>query len=210
MPDPDRLDADPTPVDQVSSAPGRRPRAVAVVAIVLVALVVVGVVLAHRPQHPAGVVASPAAGGPSSPAGPGSSPTAAGAAGAGGGSVFLEHLTRCTGIDHRNGLTVAFAVTNLGTEPVQLLSATLLTPGSALRLTKVRIGGGRCAGGAPDQPVRLVSAARVVVAMSFGLGPDCPRKTGVQARVAFRAGGRLLHADSSELADLSRLTFAQC
>ena len=213
MPDPDGSEVDPTAVDQVSSAPASRSRGgVVSVGVVRLALVVTGAGVAHRPHHRRASAAPPGTPtvAPDNSPGSGPPPATAVATPTSPRSVFLEHLGGCTRTDHRRGLTLAFAVTNLSAAPLRLLSATPLFSDATLRLTRVRIGTGPCASGARDRPVRLVSAGRVVVAMSFGLGVTCPRHTQVQARVTFRSGSRLLHADSSELADLSHLAFTQC
>ena len=128
------------------------------------------------------------------------------------GSVFLEHLPRCTRTDHHHALTVAFGVSNLGPGALVLLGATPLTSDDGvLRLTGLRLGDGTCAGHGSNDPVRLAPADQTVVAMTFRVSARCPHGSLLAARVSFDAGSSgIVHSDSSALTDLNRLDFAQC
>jgi hypothetical protein len=191
------VDEDPR-VDQLSSPP-RSPRrlllltaaAVAVAAVVAVALA------GHRERrHPS--------------AEPTPTSTTALTVADSPGVVFLHHLDRCTTTDHRRLLRIAFGVTNLSDRTLHLLHATPILSNAALRLTAVQFGRPPCAAGGSTRPVRLGGAGTVVVALTFRIAELCPKNTEVAARVTFGSGADVLHADSSELADLGRLTFAQC
>jgi hypothetical protein len=59
-------------------------------------------------------------------------------------------------------------------------------------------------------PVRLPPSGAVVIALSFRVRGGCPGATELAARVVFEDGGRIVHADSSQLADLSALRFPGC
>jgi hypothetical protein len=128
------------------------------------------------------------------------------------GSVFLEHLPKCTRTDHHHVLTVAFGVTNLGPKSLLLLAAAPLTSDDGvLRLTRVRLGVDACGAGGGKNPIELAPTGEAVAAMTFHVNAECPHRTIVAARVTFEAGGGgIVHSDSSGLANLSELTFAQC
>jgi hypothetical protein len=128
------------------------------------------------------------------------------------GSVFLEHLPKCTRTDHHDVLTVAFGVSNLGPGALLLLGAQpRVSDEGVLRLTRVRVGADPCADNGGRGPVRLAPADDAVVAMTFHLSERCPHDSIVAARVTFDAGAAgLVHSDSSALTDLSRLQFVQC
>ncbi|MBV9293418.1 MAG: hypothetical protein JO222_13295 [Frankiales bacterium] len=194
----------PDEIDQLAGGAGRwstRRRWAAAVLALLLVTVVVGVRLAgHRHPAAAPALPPPVAPLPSDIRPPTSVP----------GSVFIEHLAGCTTTDHRHRLTLAFAVTNLGRRPLQLVAATPHVLGGTLLLDQVRIGAGPCAAVGDDRPRRLQSAGTAVVAMSFRLGLGCPHDASVLARMTFRRSGLLLHADSAQLADLSAISFQQC
>jgi hypothetical protein len=129
------------------------------------------------------------------------------------GSVFLEHLARCTHTDGLRYLTVAVGVTNLSDHALRLVSATSLgSPG--LRLDDVRVGTHPCAAASAviKRPggTLLGPSHAVVVSLRFAVGPDCPSAAVVAARVTFVGNHGSLHADSSSLADLSGVRFGQC
>ena len=128
------------------------------------------------------------------------------------GSVFLEHLPKCTRTDHRNLLSVAFAVNNLGSGPLLLLGASSLSgTDGVLRLNRVRLGVDECADRGRRQPIRLAPSDVAVVAMTFHVSARCPHDSLVAARVTFDAGAAgIVHSDSSALTDVRRLSFAQC
>jgi hypothetical protein len=130
------------------------------------------------------------------------------------GSVFLEHLGRCTHTDGLRFVTVAVGVTNLSDHALRLVSATSLGGSSGLRLDDVRVGTHACAvTSATIQRPRgtlLGPSHAVVVSLRFAVGPDCPSAAVIAARVTFVGDHGALHADSSSLADLSGLRFAQC
>jgi hypothetical protein len=178
----------------------------AIIGAVAVGAVVLAGAVRHHPSA-SRETGSTEAGSPEAP-----SPTAGHQSDEPSGSVFLEHLPKCTQTDHHSTLTVAFTVNNLGAGPLVLLGAAPLTGGDdALRLTRVRLGADACAGDGGARPVRLARAGSAVVAMSFRVGARCPDASPVAARVTFDAGpAGIVHADSSALTDLSRLAFAQC
>ena len=128
------------------------------------------------------------------------------------GSVFLEHLLQCTRTDHRHVLSVAVGVTNLGAHPLELLGATGLTSDAVLvQPLSARIGTRGCAGASASPPVRIGPGRDAVVTLAFRIGAVCPRHALVSARVSFDGGAAgVVHADSSQLADLDRLRFVQC
>jgi hypothetical protein len=128
------------------------------------------------------------------------------------GSVFLDGLLRCTRTDHRHTLSVAMGVTNLGQRSLVLLGAVGVTSDAVLvRPRGVRIGTQGCGQAPADRPVRLGPGGDAVVTLAFRVGVACPLHALVSARVSFD-GGRagVVHADSSPLADLDQLNFAQC
>ena len=194
----------PDELDQLAGGAGdwsAHRRWVAAVLVLLLVVVVVGVRLAgHRHTAAAPAPPPPVAPSPSDTRPP--TPVA--------GSVFIEHLARCTRTDHRHRLTLAFAVTNLGRRPLQLVAATPQVLGGTLLLDQVRIGAGPCAAVGDDRARRLLSAGSAVVAMSFRLGLGCPHDASVLARMTFRRSGLVLHAESTQLADLSAISFQQC
>jgi hypothetical protein len=128
------------------------------------------------------------------------------------GSVFLEHLPQCTVTDHRHNLSVAVAVTNLGDRSLQLVGASGLTSDTfVVRPTTVSVGSPPCGRPPVGHLVHVASGDVVVVRLQFYVADKCPDDALVSARIAFDGGRRgIIHADSSQLADLSQLTFVQC
>ena len=128
------------------------------------------------------------------------------------GSVFLGHLSQCTRTDHRHHLSVAVGVTNLGGHSLQLVSAAGVSSDLVLvQPVGVRFGTRSCAGTAAAVPFRLSPGDDAVVTLTFRVGALCPRHALVSAQVAFDAGSAgVVHADSSQLADLDKLRFTQC
>jgi hypothetical protein len=55
------------------------------------------------------------------------------------GSVFLEPLAQCLQTDHRHHIRVALAVTNLTVARLRLITATLASSPSGIRLATVRL-----------------------------------------------------------------------
>lgn len=128
------------------------------------------------------------------------------------GSVFLEHLPQCTVTDHRHELAVAVAVTNLGDRALQLVGASGLTSNPfVVRPTTLSIGRPPC-GRAPVRHAVLIDSGHVVVVrLQFYVADKCPGEALVSARISFDGGRQgLIHADSSQLANLSQLSFVQC
>lgn len=128
------------------------------------------------------------------------------------GSVFLEHLPECTATDHRHRLTVAVAVTNLGDNPLRLVGASGLTSNPfVVRPTTLSFGGPPCGRSRAARDVRIASGKVVIVRLQFYVADKCPGTALVSARITFDGGRRgVIHADSSQLANLSQLAFAQC
>lgn len=128
------------------------------------------------------------------------------------GSVFLEHLPQCTVTDHRHNLSVAVAVTNLGDRSLQLVGASGLTSNPfVVRPTTLSIGRPPCGRAPVGHTVRVASGDVVIVRLQFYVADKCPGTALVSARIAFDGGRQgMIHADSSQLADLSQLSFAQC
>ena len=128
------------------------------------------------------------------------------------GTVYLEHLDQCTQTDHRHHLSVALGVTNLGHRSLVLLRVTPVTSDASLvQPNDVHIGKRGCAITSPDDTVRLAPGAAAVVNLGFRVGPGCPRHALVSAQVSFDSGAAgIVHADSSQLANLDRLNFVQC
>lgn len=128
------------------------------------------------------------------------------------GSVFLEHLPQCTATDHRHSLTVALAVTNLGDQALQLVGASGLTSNPfVVRPTTLSIGRPPCGRAPIGHAVHITSGHVVIVRLQFYVADKCPGTALVSARIAFDGGPQgLIHADSSQLADLSQLRFTQC
>jgi len=128
------------------------------------------------------------------------------------GSVFIEHLLRCTRTDHRHHLSVAMGLTNLGGHPLQLVGVSGVSSDLVLvRPVGFQIGRQACAGAPASVPFRLAPGGDAVVTVTFRVGSVCPRHALVSAQVAFDAGSAgVVHADSSQLANLDRLNFAQC
>ena len=128
------------------------------------------------------------------------------------GSVFLEHLPQCTATDHRHSLTVAVAVTNLGDQALRLIGASGLTSNPfVVRPTTLSIGRAPCGRAPIGHAVHIGSGQVVIVRLNFYVANQCPGTALVSARIAFDGGRRgLIHADSSQLANLSQLSFSQC
>jgi hypothetical protein len=189
--------------DELSPADASRARwAVAGVAVVLLAG---GILLAHASPHHA--VRHTSADEPAPGPAPGEVTEHVHL-----GTVFLEHLPACTTTDHRHQLTVALGVTNLGARTLRLISATGLTSDPfAVRPTAQSLGRLPCGGIRASRVVQIRPAAVAVVRLHFYVTDKCPRAALVSARIGFD-GGRagVVHADSSELADLGELDFAQC
>ena len=128
------------------------------------------------------------------------------------GSVFLEHLLQCTETDHRHRLSVALGVTNLGGRALLLVGAAGVSSDvRVVQPTTVRFGTQGCGRGGASPPVRLQPGGDAVVMLAFRIGRTCPRHALVSARVAFDGGPvGIVHADSSQLANLDVLGFVQC
>ena len=128
------------------------------------------------------------------------------------GSVFIEHLLQCTRTDHRHHLSVAMGVTNLGGHALRLVGASGVTSNAFLVApVGFQIGTQACASGPASVPYRLGPGRDAVVTVTFRVGSACPRHALVSAQVAFDAGSAgVVHADSSQLANLDRLNFVQC
>lgn len=128
------------------------------------------------------------------------------------GSVFLEHLPQCTATDHQHHLTVAIAVTNLGDRSLRLVGASGLTSDPfVVRPTRLSFGSPPCGRIPSGRSVRIASGAVAVVRLQFYVADKCPGTAAVSARVTFDGGRNgFIHADSSQLANLSQLRFAQC
>jgi hypothetical protein len=127
------------------------------------------------------------------------------------GSVFLQHLPACTRTDHHHRLTVAVGVRNIGGQALQLISGVgRSTDPFAIRPFGSSFGPGPC-GGSRAAPLRIESGSVTVVRLRFYVANKCPNDALVSARVAFDGGhAGVVHADSSQLADLSKLGFTQC
>lgn len=128
------------------------------------------------------------------------------------GSVFLEHLPQCTVTDHRHNLAVAVAVTNLGDRTLRLVGASGLTSNPfVVRPTTLSIGRPPCGRAPVGHAVQITSGDVVIVRLEFYVADKCPGTALVSARIAFDGGQQgLIHADSSQLANLSQLSFTQC
>ena len=128
------------------------------------------------------------------------------------GSVFLEHLPQCTVTDHRHNLTVAVAVTNLGDHALRLVGASGLTSNPfVIRPTTLSFGGPPCGRRSSANVVHIGSGGVVVVRLQFYVAGKCPGAALVSARITFDGGRNgVIHADSSQLADLGQLAFTQC
>jgi len=128
------------------------------------------------------------------------------------GTIFLEHLPECTTTDHLHRLTVALGVTNLGARTLHLVSAAGVTSDPfAVRPTAQSLGRLPCGVVPASDTVQIRPAAVAVVRLHFYVTDKCPRTALVSARIGFD-GGRagVVHADSSELANLAELDFSQC
>lgn len=128
------------------------------------------------------------------------------------GSVYLQHMLQCTRTDHRHHLSVALGVTNLGGNSLRLVDASGVSSDAVLvQPLGFRVGKRSCASSAAAVPFRLAPGADAVVTFTFRVGSLCPRHALVSARVAFDAGSSgVVHADSSQLANLDLLRFVQC
>jgi hypothetical protein len=128
------------------------------------------------------------------------------------GPVFLEHLPQCTQTDHRHRLSVAIDVTNLGGRSLLVVNAVGISSDVVLvQPTNVRFGTQKCGASPEPGPVRIGPGSDSVVRLAFRIGAACPRRALLSARVSFDGGSAgIVHADSSELADLGRLGFVQC
>ena len=128
------------------------------------------------------------------------------------GSVFIEHLLQCTRTDHRHHLSVAMGVTNLGGHALRLVGASGITSNAFLVApVGFQVGTQPCAGTPSAVPFRIAPGHDAVVTVTFRVGPVCPRHALVSAQVAFDAGSAgVVHADTSQLANLDLLNFAQC
>ena len=126
------------------------------------------------------------------------------------GTVFVQPLADCQRTDHRHTLRVAMAVQNLANQTLQLVSIDVVDRVPGLTLSAQTIGVRPCA----DQPAatarRLRPSEEAVVALQFTVGPECPAKNAVTARLGFLAGGAMLHAETANVVDLSSLRFDQC
>lgn len=126
------------------------------------------------------------------------------------GSVFLAHLPQCTAGAASGRLTVALGVINLSDRPLRLVRSVPLNAGRGLAFTAARVGAPPCAAHSHRRSAVLAPSEHAVVTMSFRV-IGCPRSSGLAARVMFVIGNHItVHADSSQLADLSRLPFAGC
>jgi hypothetical protein len=129
------------------------------------------------------------------------------------GSVFLQHLLQCTRTDHRHMLSVALGVTNLGDRSLLLLGASGVSSDEFLvQPSSVRIGTQPC-GRRPSSVHRVLLGPGhdAVVMLAFRVGTACPSHALVSARVSFDGGpAGVIHADSSQLANLDKLKFTQC
>jgi hypothetical protein len=195
--------------EQLTGGDGSRTRWTA---LAVVAVLAAGSVLLVRAQHhPSGTHRNASAHRHDITAPPAPAPTATKPR-VNAGSVFLEHLPQCTRTDHRHRLWVAVGVTNLGSQPLLLVGATGVTSDPVLvRLAGLRLGASPCGVASRATPLRLAPAGDAVVRLDFHIGNGCPRDALVSARVSFDAGRRgLVHADSSELANLGTVGFAQC
>ena len=128
------------------------------------------------------------------------------------GSVFIEHLLQCTRTDHRHHLSVAMGVTNLGGHALRLVGASGITSNAFLVApVGFQVGSQACAHAPATVPYRIAPGHDAVVTVTFRVGSACPRHALVSASVAFDAGtAGVVHADSSQLANLDRLNFGQC
>lgn len=187
---------------------GNAPRVNMTAVAVLVVLIAGAVLLARAAHHDT----RPAAAHRHQSIPPGPTPTGTVAPKVHVGSVFLEHLLQCTRTDHRHMLSVALGVTNLGAHPLLLLGATGVSSDAVLvQPLGVRIGASGCKGSTTPMPVRIRPGRDAVVTLAFRIGAACPRHALVSARVSFDGGSAgVVHADSSQLANLDRLDFAQC
>ena len=127
-----------------------------------------------------------------------------------GGSVFLEPLAQCLQTDHARTLRLALQVTNLTNGRLRLVTATPVSTLPDIKVTQLRYWARPCGGVVTDQALVLPPSGHVVVAMSLDLGATCPSTHTVDARLIFDAGGRVLEAESSPLANLSQVQFVQC
>jgi hypothetical protein len=198
--------ADPEEVDRLEATPASRLTAPAAA----VALVIIGVLVAlglasHEPhaRSSAPVVPTPSPIHLSPPVALPKQPPH--------GSVFLQHLDECTRGDREGHVTIALGVTNLSEAPLRLLRATPLRVDNDLRFAGARMGSPPCGVKGVSHSVRLAPAQGAVVTLMFVVRPHCLHDTAVAARLTFAmADHHTLHADSSDLADLSRLHYVSC
>jgi hypothetical protein len=197
--------------EQLEAAPSSwspsRVVATTTAAIVAVALVVIGAVVGHHkasPRHPNPPSPVPSAPVPSTQAAPPTKPFPY------RGSVFLEPLQECLATDHQQTLRLAVEVTNLSSGKLRVLAATPVSSLPDVRLTAVTYWQRACGGVTKPSQLVLASGQHVVVALTLALGATCPADDLIGARITFEAGGERLRAESSTLADLAHVRFAQC
>ena len=201
--DDDTLDGDAERLE--SRASGWSPTrivATAAAAAIAITLVVIGAVVGHpkaSPRQP-----DPPVPVPSAPAAPATKPLPY------RGSVFLEPLEQCLTTDHLQTLRLAVEVTNLSGGTLRLVAAGPLSSLPDLRLTSVAYWPRACGGAIRRSQLVLAPGQHVVVALMFALGAACPASDAIGARITFDAGGVRLQAESSTLADLAHVRFAQC
>lgn len=126
------------------------------------------------------------------------------------GSVFLEPLEQCLQTDHERTLRLAVQVTNLTNSRLRLVTATPVSTLPGYRLGAVRFWARPCGGTITDRALDLPPSGHVVVALNLILGNGCPSQHTVDARLTFHGSSGYLEAESSPLANLTRVPFAQC
>jgi hypothetical protein len=126
------------------------------------------------------------------------------------GSVFVQPLPDCLRTDRRRSIRIAVAIENLADHPLQLVSVEVIGRIPGLTLTAQTVGGRPCADQARHNGSPIRPSEERVVALEFAVGPTCPPPVPVTARLGFLVGARLLHAETSNLVDLSSLPRLRC
>jgi len=205
MADPDDVEHEPDHL-----AGGDSPRVQWVVAAVIAVLIAGAVLFARAGHHDARPAASHRETVP-----PGPAPTATATAESREvhvGSVYLEHMIQCTVTNHNHYLRVSLRVINLSADALELVGVSAISSNSLfVKEQSAQVARHGCAGAPGKTPMRLQPGGAAVATFEFRVGPFCPRRVLVSARVSFDGGSAgVVHADSSQLANLDRLNFVQC